>query len=49
MESNFISVMGSLDVGSFTIKFNKTELHALSGIYKGCNSPYNKCLKFLVC
>ena len=40
--------MGSLDGGSFIIKFNKTKFYALSGTYSGYNSLYSKCLKFLV-
>ena len=48
MELNFIFIMGSLDSGSFIIKFNKTELHTLSETYKDCNSLYNKYRKFLV-
>ena len=40
--------MGFLDDNNFTIKFNKTKLYAQSEIYKGYNSLYNKCLKFLI-
>ena len=35
MELNFVLVISSLDSNNFTIKFNKTELYALSAI---CNS-----------
>ena len=40
--------MGFLDDDNFTIKFNNTELYAFSGTYNGYNSPYSKCLEFLV-
>ena len=48
IELNFILIMSSLNSNSFTIKFNKTELHALSGTYNNYNSLYSKCLKFSV-
>ena len=47
MELNSV-LMGFLNNGSFTIKFNKIELYALSGTCKGCNFLYGKCLEFLV-
>ena len=48
MESNSVFIIGLLNSDSFTIKFNKTKLYALSRTYKGYNSLYSKCLKFLV-
>ena len=48
IESNSVLIMGSLNSGNFTIKFNKTELYTLSGTYKGCNSLYRRCREFLV-
>ena len=48
MESNSVLIMGSLDSNNFIIKFNKTELHALSETYNNCNSLYSKYLKFLI-
>ena len=40
--------MGSLDSGNFIIKFNKTELYALSGTCNNYNSLYSRCLEFLI-
>ena len=40
--------MGFLEGNNFIIKFNKTELYALSKTYNNYNSPYNKYLKFFV-
>ena len=48
MKLNFIFLMGSLNGDNFIIKFNKTELYALSGTYNSYNFLYSKCLKFLV-
>ena len=48
MELNFVLIISFLDSNSFTIKFNKTELHALSKIYNNYNSLYGKYLEFLV-
>ena len=46
--SNSILIIGSLNSNSFTRMFNNTELYTLSETYKDYNSPYSKCLKFLV-
>ena len=48
IELNSILIMGSLNNSNFIIKFSKTELHTLSGIYNSYNSLYSKCLKFLI-
>ena len=40
--------MRSLNNNNFIIKFNKTELYALSETYNGYNSLYSKYLEFLV-
>ena len=48
MELNSVPVIDSLDSGNFTIKFNKTELYALSGTNNSYNSLYRRCLLFLV-
>ena len=40
--------MGFLDGNNFTIKFNNTELYALSETYKGYNFLYKRYLLFLV-
>ena len=48
IELNFILVMGSLDSSNFIIKFNKTELYALSGTYNNYNSLYSKYFEFLI-
>ena len=48
IESNFILIISFLNSGSFTIKFNKTELYTLFGTYNSYNSLYSKYLKFLV-
>ena len=42
IELNSVPVMGSLDSGSFTIKFNDIKLNALSGTYNGCSSLYGR-------
>ena len=48
IESNSIHVMGSLDGGNLTIKFNNTKLYTLSGTYNSYNSLYGRCLPFFV-
>ena len=48
IELNFVLVIGSLDSGNFTIKFNNTELYTLSGTCNGYSSLYRRCLSFLV-
>ena len=48
IELNSVLIISSLDGGSFTIKFNKTEFYTLSGTHNGCNSLYGKCLEFKV-
>ena len=48
IESNSVLVIGFLDNDNFIIKFNKTELHALSGTCSGYSSLYRMCLPFLI-
>ena len=48
MESSFILVISSLDGGNFIIKFNKTELYALSRTYNSYNFLYRRYLSSLV-
>ena len=48
MELNSIFIINSLEGNNFIIKFNKTELYALFGTCNSYNSPYSKCLKFLI-
>ena len=48
MELNSVLIMGFLNNSNFTIKFNKTELYTRSRTCNNYNSPYSKCLKFLV-
>ena len=48
MELNFVLIISFLANNNFIIKFNKTELYALSGIYKNYDFLYSKCFELLV-
>ena len=48
IELNSVLIIGFLNSNNFIIKFNKTELYALSGTCNSYNSLYSKCLEFLV-
>ena len=47
IELNSVLIMGSLDNNNFIIKFNNTELHALSKPYNSYSFLHRRCLAFL--
>ena len=49
MLSNLLPVIGSVDIGSLTMKSNATELQALSGVGSACSSLYSLCQLALLC